>query len=70
MKTNITIQLRWLMLFMLLLFTGITQASADSISSINGPTHIQKGQTITVNVDCRTTGDNKLHFSLQQPISP
>jgi len=70
MKTDITIQLKWILLFILLLFAGITQASADSISSISGPNTITKGQTITVNVECRTTGDNELHFSLQQPISP
>jgi len=45
-------------------------ANKDTISSIHGPNPIQKGQSITVDVDCRTTGNNELHFSLQQPISP
>jgi len=69
MKTDITIQLKSLMLFMFMLFSSITQASADSISSISGPNPITKGQTVTVTIDCESA-DKDLIVALQKAIRP
>ena len=70
MKTDVFTRLKQLMFFMFLLFASMTKASAvDTINSINGPTSITKGKSITLNIDYET-GDKDLLFVLQEGQYP